>query len=179
MRAIREVTQQALRWSQPSTFKREYELRAGDEVLATLRWQKPFGSLALAESTDGTWTFKRSGFFSPNVTVRVPGSETEVAVFKPGWRGTEGTFRFSDGRCYQWLNTSFWSSEWIFAKEGGEPLIHFKPEFAFFKQAAEVKVEPGAVPVPDLSLLTVLGWYLLILLSEDSGAAAAGVMAGS
>jgi hypothetical protein len=179
MRAIREVTEPALRWTQPSTFKREYELRAGDEILATLRWQKPFGSLALAESADGTWTFKRSGFFSPKVTVRVLGSETEVAVFKPGWTGTEGMLRFSDGRSYQWLKPSFWISEWALANDGGEPLIHFNPEFALFKQAAAVKIEPGAVPIPDLSFLTVLGWYLLILLSEDSGAAAAGVMAGS
>ena len=93
MRAIRDITEQGLHWTQPSTFNREYELRAGDEVVATLGWQKTGGSLALARSTEGNWTFKRSGFLSPRVTVRLAGSETEVAVFKPSWRG-EGTLAF-------------------------------------------------------------------------------------
>jgi hypothetical protein len=184
MRSIREVAERPLRWTQPSALSREYELRDGDEVLATLRWQKTFGSLALAESADGAWSFKRSGFLGPKVTVRVPGSETEVGVFKPGWRG-EGTLRLSNGRGYQWVNTSFWHSEWAFADEAGEPLIRFKPEFdstavpLFFTHAAAVKLEPSALSVPDLSLLTVLGWYLMVLMSEDAAGAAAGAAAGS
>jgi hypothetical protein len=176
MRTIREVVERALRWTQPSALKGEYDLHAGDEVVATLRWQKTFGSLALAETAGDTWTFKRSGFLRPKVTVRVPESETEAAVFKPGWGG-EGALRFSDGRCYQWQKTSFWHSEWAFANEAGEPLVHFKPDVAFFKQAAEVKVEPGAAALADLPLLTVLGWYLMLLLSEDAAEAAAAVVA--
>jgi hypothetical protein len=163
-----------MRWTQPSTWV--YELRAGDNSLAALRWQKTFGSLALAESADGTWTFKRSGFLNPKVTVRVLGAEAEVAVFTPGSMG-EGTLQLSNGRRYRWLNTSFWRSAWAFANEAGEALVDFKPEFVFFKQAAEVKVEPGAVSVPDLSLLTLLGWYLMVLMSQDAGATAAAVAA--
>jgi hypothetical protein len=178
MRTIRDVAGEALRWAQPSAFKREYELRAGDEALATLRWQKTFGSLAVAASADGAWTFKRSGFLSPKVTVRRPGAEAEVAVLKPGWRG-EGTLELAAGRRYQWRNTSFWRSEWAFTDEAGEPLVQFTPEFAFFKQAAEVKVETRAGSIPDLSLLTLLGWYLMVLMSEDAGAAAAGAVAGT
>jgi hypothetical protein len=178
MMPIPEVVDQSLQWTQPAPLKREYELRAGDKVVATLRWQKAFGSLALAETTAGAWTFKRSGFLRPKVTVRGLGSEKEVAVFKSSWGG-EGTLRFSDGPCYQWQNTSFWRSAWAFANEAGESLVHFKPEVAVFKQSAEVKVEPGAFSLPDLSLLTVLGWYIMLLLSEDAAGAAAGAVAGS
>jgi hypothetical protein len=54
------------------------------------------------------------------------------------------------------------------------------PAFAFFKHAAEVKVEPAAVSLPDLALLTLLGWYLMVLLAEDAGGASAiVVMAGN
>jgi hypothetical protein len=178
MKAIREVAEGVLRWTQPTALKREFELRAGDEVVGTLRWQKAFGSLALAEAAGGVWTFKRCGFLRPNVTVRLPGSETEAAVFKPGWGG-EGTLRLADGRCYQWQHTSFWRFEWAFANEAGEPLVHFKPEYAFLKHAAGVKLEPGAASIPDLPLLTLLGWYLMVLMSEDAGAAAAVVVSGS
>jgi hypothetical protein len=178
MRTIRDAAGQALRWAQLSAFSREYELRAGEEALATLRWQKAFGSLALATCAGGAWTFKRSGFLSPRVTVRRPESEAEVAVLKPGWRG-EGTLELATGQSYPWRNTSFWRSEWAFTDGAGEPLVEFKPEFAFFKQAAEVKLGPRAGSVPDLSLLTLLGWYLMVLMSADSGAAAAGAVAGT
>lgn len=184
MKPIRAIANQFLRWTQPALLKREYELRAGDEVVATLRWQKTFGSLALAETANGTWTFKRSGFLRPKVMVRVPGSETEVATFKPGWGG-EGTLRFSDGRYYQWQHTNFWRSDWFFSDQGGEPLVHFKAEFEasaaviLFKHAAEVKFEPTAASVPDLSLLTALGWYLMVLMSEDAAGAVAGAVVGS
>lgn len=68
MKSIREVADQPLQWTQPKTLKREYELRAGNDVVAFLRWEKASGSLA--------------------VTVRLAGSESEVAVFRPtGWGG--------------------------------------------------------------------------------------------
>src|SRR5438445_8993602 len=122
VKRIRECANQSLKWTQPSAFQREYELRAGDDLLATLRWQKTFGSLAVAASADGTWTFKRSGFLSPKVIVRVPGSESDVAVLQPSWRG-EGMLQGPEGRRYQWLNTSFWCSEWAFANEASDPRV--------------------------------------------------------
>jgi len=172
MRPIKEVADQVLRWTQPSSFKREFELRAGEDVLATLRWQKTFGSLALAESPGGAWTFKRSGFLTPTVSVRAQGSESTVAVLKPGWRG-EGTLQFSDGRRYQWVIAGFWRPQWTFAGEGGGPLIHFKYDLAFLQQTMEVEIEPGAGSLKDLPLLATLGWYLIVLMSEGGGGAAA------
>ena len=53
MRPIPEVADQPLRWTQPALLQRQYALCAGDEVVATLRWQQAFGSLALAESAGG------------------------------------------------------------------------------------------------------------------------------
>jgi hypothetical protein len=130
MGSIREVADQPLRWTQPGALKRNCELRAGDEVVETLQWQKAFGSLALADTAAGAWTLKRSGFLRPQVTVRVPGSDAEVAAFKPGWWG-EGTLRFSDGARYEWQNTSFWRGQWAFA---GEPLHGVAPHSRQFRE---------------------------------------------
>ena len=57
MRAISEVASQELAWMQPAARKREHELRAGDELVGTLRFQR--GTLADAESDAHHWTFKR------------------------------------------------------------------------------------------------------------------------
>jgi len=59
-------------------------LRAGDDLVATLRFQR--GSLADAEAEGHHWTFKRQGFWQPRVTVRLAGSDADVAVFRSGRR---------------------------------------------------------------------------------------------
>jgi hypothetical protein len=124
-----------------------------------------------------------SGHAAGSLSVRdfddIPGSAASRLVFT-SFRPAFVTLvlpRSSVRSCYQWQKTSFWRSERAFANEGGEPLVHFKPEVAFFKQAAEGKVEPGAAALADLPLLRVLGWYLILLLSEDAAEAAAVVVA--
>jgi hypothetical protein len=79
MRKIAEAIGQEAQWAQPSTWQQEYELRVGDDVAATLRFRSGFGSMAAGESADGRWTFKRVGFWHPQVTVRAHGAETDNA----------------------------------------------------------------------------------------------------
>lgn len=174
MKTIREAGDNTLRWTRPSMLARQYELVAGTEVVGGLKWESMFGSLATAEAADGSWTFKRAGFMSPRVTVRAPGSETDVAVLRVGIKG-DGLLHGPERRKYQWQRTSFWRPEFAFATETGRLLISFDPDFSLLKHAATVKLEPEALDIPDLSLLVTLGWYLMLLLSEE----AAGVTASS
>jgi len=86
VRPISETAGEELLWIQPAARRREHELRAGDDVVATLRFQQ--GSLADAEADGHHWTLKRQGFWQPRVTVRVPGSDADVAVeILPGSAG--------------------------------------------------------------------------------------------
>jgi len=39
-----------LKWLQPSAFKQEFQLRSGDDVLATLRFRSMFGTFATASA---------------------------------------------------------------------------------------------------------------------------------
>ena len=99
MRSIFTATGQELSWHQPKGLRRHFELRIGDEVLATLRWETNFGSLATAETAEGRWTFKRVGFWRPKVTVRAAGSDADLAVFEPRWTGS-GTLTLASGHSY-------------------------------------------------------------------------------
>src|SRR5215471_7349890 len=82
MQKISSVADEALRWSQPSALKRHYELKGSSDLVAQLRFRSAFGTLAMAESGDGSWTFKRVGFWQRTVTVREDGSEESLAVFR-------------------------------------------------------------------------------------------------
>lgn len=174
MKTIREVGDRPLRWTRPSMLTRQYELVSGSEVVGGLKWESMFGSLATAETAEGDWTFKRAGFVSPRVTVRRPGSEEDLAVLRVGFKG-DGLLHGPGRTNYQWQRTSFWRPEFAFATETGRLLISFDPDFSLLKHAATVKLEPEALPLEDLPLLVTLGWYLMLLLSEE----AAGVTASS
>ena len=97
MQSIRKIAPGMLHWVQLHAIKHEFELRSGDELCGTLYWEKAFGSLASVTSEDGESTFKRVGFLNPRVTVRQPGSDLDIAIFKPGWTGS-GSLEFPSGR---------------------------------------------------------------------------------
>jgi hypothetical protein len=73
---------------QPSAWREAYELRAGDDLVATLRFRSAFGSFATAETAEDCWTFKRVGFWKTHVTVRRCGADEDLAVFHNNtWNG--------------------------------------------------------------------------------------------
>ena len=88
MKSIRSASGQALHWNQPKTLTRYWELMAGEETVASLKFEKMSGSLATAVSADGEWTFKRSGFLNVRVHLRRVGSEQDIAIFYPRWNGS-------------------------------------------------------------------------------------------
>ena len=179
MRTIREVAGQELVWVQPARMKQSFELRAGDEVVATLRWER--SSLATGETAGQQWTFKREGFWHPRITVRVPGSDDNVALFNPGWTGG-GTLELAQGRTLHFGAANFWRSEWAWEEKKDSPLVRFKSHPGLLKTEGQVEIEASAAESSDLPLLVVLGWYLLILFARDTSAqagATAAVVASS
>lgn len=166
-RSLREFADVSPKWVQTDVSHRRYELRARDVVLATLRWENPWGSLAAGETAEGRWTLKREGFLRPRVTVRVAGSDADAAIVALHWGGT-GEVKFADGHEFLWTYMNFWRSEWAFTSTGGEPLFIFRPNLAVTRTEAEIEVGGESLSLPELSLLALLGWYLLILIHEET-----------
>jgi hypothetical protein len=171
VRTIAEVAGQELVWVQPSRMQQAFELHAAGELVATLRFER--GSLAAAETAGDRWTFKREGFWRPQVTVRLPSSDTNLAVFKPSWTGG-GTLELSSGQVFRFGAANFWHSQWDWQDTESESLLQFKSHAGILKMEGQVEVEPGAHGLTELPLLVALGWYLLILFARDAAAASAG-----
>ena len=177
MRTISEVANQELIWVQPARTKQTFELRAGEEVVANLRWQR--SSLASGDTADQRWTFKREGFWHPRITVRLPDSDTNAAVFHPSWAGG-GTLELPPGgRVLRFGAANFWHSQWQWLDTDGKPLVHFKSNQGFVKTEGRVEVQPDAIGHSDLPLLAVLGWYLLVLFARDAAAQASAAAVAS
>ena len=169
MSTIREVVGQDLAWIQPARTQQAFELHAGDNLVATLRFER--ASLAIGEADVHRWTFKREGFWHPRVTVRLPDSDDNAATFQPSWSGG-GTLELP-GRVLRFGAANFWHSQWDWQDGEKQPLVHFKSQHGFLKMEGQVEIEPGAAAISELPLLVVLGWYLLVLFARDAASAGA------
>ena len=158
---------QDLKWVQRSARKPAYELRSGEEVIGSLVWQR--SSLAVGEMADRRWTIKREGFWHPRVTVRLADSELNTAVFHPSWSGG-GIVELTSGRVLRFHAANLWRSKWEWQETEAEALVRFKSRRGFSKSGADVEITPAAAGFPELSLLAMLGWYLLVLRDRDSAA---------
>jgi len=176
MKRLSEVIGRDLKWIQPHALKQEYELRADDEVVATLHFKTTFGSLATAESADGCWTFKRVGFWHPAVTIRACGDEIDLAVFKNRTWNNGGTLELPDGRKYL-ANLNFWATRYEFTTETDEVLLRYTSIGGMAHFSAKVDVMLDFARLAELPWLVMLGWYLPILVYWDSAAAIAATSA--
>jgi hypothetical protein len=157
-------------WAPSPTSPRRFELRAGDDVAATLTFDKAVGSLATGRSGAGTWTFKRAGFLQPCVTVRDIGSEYDLAVFRPTWTGS-GDVEFGSGTRVHWRPFGFWNSEWGFVRRDDRIVtFHWLPDTA--ELDARVEFPAASLDVKELPILLLLGWYLRVLFYQEEAARA-------
>jgi hypothetical protein len=176
MKRIVEVVDQPLDWSQPSAFKMQYELRASDGIVATLGFRSSFGSFATAQCADGCWTFKRVGFWQTRVTIRECNGEKEVGQFRNNiWKGGGG-LELPDGRRFL-ATTNIWQTKLEFQDESGAPLIQLKSR-GVVHAAAAVEIQSRAVGIPELPLMALLAWYVVVMMHQDSAGATAAAAAG-
>ena len=165
-----------MEWRQPKAMARQYAPLRQGEPFGTLEFRSAFGSLAWSTDPVQRWTFKRVGFFSPHVTVRMPDSKSDYAVFEPRMFG--GALHTPDRRPVTWEPLNFWRTQWRFADKSGNSILHdqqgsedFKLKEIFKKLQAEMVVESSRITNLEFSMLANLGFYLMALYAEDAAVA--------
>ncbi len=171
MQQIAAAAQAGPTWREPRAMRREYELRAGERLVATLAFRSAWGTLATGESADGCWSFKRVGFWRPRVTVRRCGSPDDMATFEHDtWTGG-GTLARADGRAYR-ITTNTWQTKLAVLDGQERPLLHYATE-GWLRLGAALRVEPRALAQADLPWLALFGWYAVVMLHQDAATTAA------
>lgn len=166
-KSLRELAGSAAAWRQPSPLRQEYDLTtAAGEVVATLRWRKNWGTVAVARAPEGSWTYKANGFLSPKVTVRLPNSEHDFATFRPGADG-EGTLEGLAEVRFNWRCINFWTNAWAFYDAEGDRLMQVHPEIVQSRAVGVVQFDAKASQWQEIGYLASLGWYLLVLMAAD------------
>ncbi len=141
------------------------ELVGEGSVFASLTWTKSWGSLATAETHDGSWTFKRAGFLHPMITVRRPGSDANIGIVEMSWSGA-GDAKLA-GHSFRIQPTSFWHTEWTATDAGRSKLFSLKTRFTLKDQVADVVFEPVELSTGLVELLSALAWYIVLLSARE------------
>ena len=176
MKRLRDLVGCELKWIQPRAMKRGFELKNGEETVAVLDFRSAFGSLATAGTAEGSWTFKRVGFWSSRVTIRPADHDQEIAIFRNSTWSAGGSLEMADGRRDR-ANTNFWMTSFEFKGDGDEPLVRFVKIRGMVHLSSMVEITPAGARLPELPWIVALGWYLTVKMQDDAagaGAAAAG-----
>ena len=168
MRRISALVDHEITWQQLPGFKSEYELRFGDDLVATLKLPKMLSSSAVFQCEEGSWTIERVGLLSSKTVVRGGTSNAEIAAYTArAWKGG-GTVELSEGRKLE-LQTKFWKGTFEWRTDAGESLVFMKGR-GFLKYRVDVRMNRSALKWPELPWLVALAFYQMIMMRRDSAA---------
>jgi hypothetical protein len=160
MKKLADADLDNLRWARTGE-PHLYELKSGDEPVATLHWERPVETHATAEAEGVRWTLHRRGFVSPVVVVSDAATGKDLAQLHIHLNNS--LLQVGGGPAYRWTRTGFWIPAWEFQDPSGRELVDFEPV------RQEARLEGGLVEVnsaghadPNLLLLLVLGWYFIV-----------------
>ncbi len=177
MRYIIKPDGKILKWVQPKAMVRYHELRSDGALYATLKWKRMFGSLAVGETREWKFTFKRAGFLRPYVTARREGFGGDYATLRfasgsiivNSVFGPNGVMETESGEKYLFTRLSFWKSRWAFTDREGNLLVTFD-KGSRGKPTSVVTINADLDLLPHIDLLLLIGWYVIILDYEETEA---------
>lgn len=154
MLELRYLLENVLRW-QHSPTANIYTLQAGEVVLAAMHWPGSPGARAFVAAAEQRWTIYRQGVFAPQIIVQDMREQSMIALLERG-STHKGKLTLDTGEILCWLPANIWRSSW--AWKGPSGTIFFR-----FDKQKRVQVEPCAFAHPHLTLLSVLGCFLITL----------------
>jgi hypothetical protein len=152
---------------------RGYELKLNGDVVGRLHRPSCWSTKFLADTQNGRWRFRRSGFLGTGSEILDLASEHQIATFKSAW-GNGGALTFADGQTFQLGCKGWWRPVWTVTTGGGQPVarLHVREK--------TVELETGAaVPENRWSLLILFAWYRVLQAEEDAAAAAVATVVAS
>jgi len=163
---------QQLRWIQTVSGVNDYELYAGDELVATLHFPPTWGvkrSAATGETVDGCWTFKSA--WGGDAAIYAYGTENEVGRFRCD-KENAGVLELPDRRKLLLLPITNWMSRPSireFQNESGVTLVRLTSTPGWTRRSGTVLIQPNAANLPELPWVVMLMWYLAMAkASSDS-----------
>ena len=152
--------------SQKSIWKREFELKAGDELIARMYYPKFFGDRTELSIQNEVFEFFRPKFFSREVAVRKKGNENPFAHFKNNFWGSKGMLELPRGNNLNIKFGIFKKQTEIFLGEN-DLLVTILSRFSV-KRRSEVVIEKRSEIIDEYPWIVMFGFYLSQLRKRSS-----------
>jgi hypothetical protein len=169
-----EAAATELIWYQPQRFKREFELRRGQEVTGrlqfqpspTVSWARANRHRAFAEASDGRWSFSviRHSFLGLKANIQVEG--TNSGVLEAGFLLLNGNLMIAQMSALRWVGGLARKSSDYFQDMQGSPILRLDQGNFFDNINARVSVLSPTAPLPFVALLASLGLYMRLLMNK-------------
>lgn len=178
MKMIQELTGRGLRWSQPRALQCDYELRDGDEVVATLASRGSFYPTSSFASADGRWEFRQAGFWGLRTLIRAEGSSEEVATLcRSAWHAG-GRIEVRGAEVLQ-ARSNFTMTRLEFRDMSGHPIVRCDRFRGVFRKSADLWLAPDAANQSELPWLAGLIWHFALRLQQEMGGVAGAAAAAA
>jgi hypothetical protein len=170
LRPIRESIGREMRWRRTRFLPSAFELRAGDDIIASLEWPGIFSRSAIAATGDARLRFRRPAMFSLSVIVEDADTGTPVARYSP--TPLRGTLRFENGRVFHIGRENLLGRLKAWREDGGE-LLSFPKRLAI-GGGGLMEIEASAAAEPELGVLATFAFYVLTLRRRRAASSSGG-----
>lgn len=153
---------------QKSIWRRDFELKSGNEVIAILFYPKFFSNTAELSIRDENYEFYKPGFFSRDVDIRKKGYQNPISQFKNNFWGSKGVLELPRGVR---LNMKFGLVKKPAEIYLGENNLLFSILSRFsLKEKGEVIIEKRSEVIDEHPWIIMLAFYLSLLRKRNSAA---------
>ncbi|AFH47914.1 Hypothetical protein IALB_0202 [Ignavibacterium album JCM 16511] len=154
---------------QTSIWKREYELRSGNEVLAEMKYPKLLSEMVECIIGDEKLAFRRPNIFSDTIEIKKQGFELPIAIMDSNFFATKATLELPRGRKVIMKFRLFKNQADIFYGEN-DLLVKFHNKISF-KEKSNVIIEKRSEILDDYPWIIFLAFYYAQLKRKNSGIA--------
>ncbi|MFK7946815.1 MAG: hypothetical protein AB8G11_04445 [Saprospiraceae bacterium] len=157
-----------LTWFAKDNWNRNFKLVFDDELIATIKFPSIWSKKATCITASGTWTIKLSGVFNPELTVRRKDVKRNIIEAPMQYTKPKEPIRFPSGNTYEFKKESNWKSHYSWFYDD-EPVFNFKSLVTLDKRRLSVSFTKANLPEDDLSLMLLIGSYLIITIQQNGG----------
>jgi hypothetical protein len=168
MRKISDYIGNELLIFQKSIWKREFELRSGEELIARLFYPKFFSDLTELSVWEESYEFYRPRFFSRDVDIRKKGYQNPFANFKNNFWGSKGVLELPRGIVLSMKFGLFRKQAEIFLGEN-DLLVSILSRFSV-KERSEIIINKRSEIIDEHPWIIMLAFYLAQLRKRNSAA---------
>ena len=160
MNALSKYIGEDLILIQPSLFKREYEFRSSNELLARMYFPSLFSLTAVVEGFEEKYEIIKPSFWKADIAIRKHGYDMTFASLTTNFFRTKGSIDLQNGKKLNLKFGAFKKSCQVFS-ESEELLIMFQNRFSF-KQQNIVTIQKSSALIDENPWVVMIVWYQVI-----------------